>query len=92
MAIYFLKSKIIYNEIFSFIIILFLQFINIKGHNYSEIIEANSEFINGLTYGNDLRFCKECICVSYKVPKNHPNIIICLVKKNLYLLKQKEEL
>ena len=88
MEIYFFKSKILLNKIFPIILLLFLQFINIKGYNYSEIIDKNYYLINDLTNGNNLRFCKECICVSYQIPKYDESFAVCLVKKNLYILKQ----
>ena len=89
MAINFIKDKKIFIEIFSIIIIFVFQFANIKGENYDSIILKNYDLINNLTYGNNLRFCKECVCVNSQKKLNNKNdIILCLIKKNLYVLEQ----
>ena len=83
MSIYFFKAKIIANKLFLFILSLIVQFINIKNQNYSEIIDKYNYLFNYLTEGNNLRFCKECICVKAK-----ESYILCLIKKKIYILKQ----
>ena len=83
MSFYFFKAKIIANRLFLFILVLTVQFINIKNQNYSEIIHKNIYLFNNLTEGNNLRFCKECICVKAK-----QSYILCLIKKKIYILEQ----
>lgn len=50
-------------------------------------IEQNYDLINRLTYGKELRFCEDCLCVKEEYNINKENIF-CLIKKNLYILGQ----
>ena len=54
-------------------------------------IEQNYDLINRLTYGKELRFCEDCLCVKEEYNINKENIF-CLIKKNLYILGQQNKL
>ena len=86
----FFKNKILFNSIFSIVIILVVKLS--KCQNYTKLLEYFN-LIKNLSFGNSIRFCKECICIKSEYQRNkvdghNEDIFLCLVNKNLYVLNE----